>query len=105
MESTRAGELVSVATGGPWIDGIVCDVPSDAKVVVAVMDRARGPVLRTVRRTALSERADPGPDDQGLRLLVRRTHASARSGARSAAPGGSGRSGHARGASHRPTGK
>ena len=39
---------MKVATGGPQIDGIVFDVPSSSKVVVAVMDRDRGPVLRTV---------------------------------------------------------
>jgi hypothetical protein len=48
MESAAAGELVKVSTGGPPADGIVFDLPSARKVVVAVSDRARGPVLRTV---------------------------------------------------------
>jgi hypothetical protein len=105
MDELRAEDLVAVATGGPVIDGIVCDVPSDAKVVVAVMDRTRGPVLRTVARTALTERTEAGPDDRDLLLLVRRTPASARAGARGTGGGGQGRAGHTRAASHRPTGR
>jgi hypothetical protein len=101
-----AGELVKVATGGPQVDGIVFDIPSDAKVVVAMMDRRRGPVLRTVDRKALNERAEAGPDDRALLLLVRRT---SRAG-HGAAPGwdsaaGSGRAGHTRASRHRTTGK
>jgi hypothetical protein len=105
MDELRVGDLVTVATGGPEIDGIVCDVPSDAKVVVAVMDRTRGPILRTVARTALTERTEAGGDDRGLRLLVRRTPSSARAGAGRAGEGGRGRVGHTRPASHRPTGR
>ena len=105
MELIHVGDLVNVATGGPQIDGIVGDIPSDSKVVVAVMGTARGPVLRTVPRTALTERTEEGPDDRGLLLRIRRTHASARSGARQAAGGGPGRAGHTRAATHRPTGR
>jgi hypothetical protein len=105
MEQIRVGDLVRVATGGPQIDGIVGDIPSDSKVVVAVMDPARGPVLRTVRRTALTERTEAGPDDRSLLLRVRRTPVSARDGARQAARGGPGRAGHTRAATHRPTGR
>jgi hypothetical protein len=105
MEQPGAGDLVKVATAGPQIDGIVFDVPSASKVVVAVMDRGRGPVMRTVQRAALTDRAEAGPDDRALRLLVRRTpppvHAAAR--------GGSGtrqrHAGHTRTAMHRTTGK
>jgi hypothetical protein len=105
MDVLRVGDLVTVATGGPEIDGIVGDVPSNAKVVVAVMDRTRGPVLRTVARTALTERTEAGPDDRDLLLLVRRTPASARAGARGTGGRGQARVGHTRAASHRPTGR
>jgi hypothetical protein len=105
MEEMAAGDLVKVATAGPQIDGIVFDLPTASKVVVAVVDRSRGPVMRTVLRTALSERAEAGPDDRALQLLVRRTpHA-----AHAATRGGSGadqrRAGHKRAAMHRTTGK
>jgi hypothetical protein len=100
-----AGTLVKVATGGPEIDGIVFDVPSASKVVVAVRDRARGPVLRTVDRTALSERTEEGADDRALQLLVRRTAPASRGSARGGSPSGGGRAAHTRGAAHRPTGR
>ena len=105
MEPTSTGDLVTVTTRGPQIDGIVFDVPSASKVIVAVIDRARGPVMRTVPRTALTERAEAGADDRALELLVRRTVPAVRTGARGAATGGHGRAGHTRAAMHRTTGK
>jgi hypothetical protein len=105
MEPTSAGELVKVATGGPEIDGIVFDVPSSSKVVVAVMDRDRGPVLRTVHPETLTERTEAGPDDRALLLLIRRTPPAVRGAARSGNSGGQGRAGHKRAAMHRTTGK
>jgi len=106
MEPLRAGDLVTVATAGPQIDGIVFDVPSASKVVVALIDRRRGPVLRTVQRTALTDRAEPGPDDKALRQLMRRTAPAVHN---SAAGGRSGsglrRAGYARAATHRSTGR
>ena len=105
MEQIHAGDLVRVATSGPQIDGIVFDVPSASKVIVAVIDRARGPVMRTVPRTALTERAEAGADDRALELLVRRTVPAVRTGARGATTGGHGRAGHTRAAMHRTTGK
>src|ERR1700729_66837 len=48
MEPVSIGELVKVAGSGPEHDGIVFDTPSKSKVVVAVVDPGRGPVLRTV---------------------------------------------------------
>ena len=45
------------------IDGIVFDTPSNSKVVVAVMDPARGPVFRTVHPRILDEREQEGPGD------------------------------------------
>jgi hypothetical protein len=105
MEPTDTTELVTVATGGPEIDGILVDLPSAAKAVVAVMDRERGPVLRTVQRSAVTERTEAGPDDRALRLLVRRTPPAARGGGRGEAGGARGRAGHTRAAMHRPTGK
>ena len=49
MEQTHPGQLVRVNTDGPTLDGIVFDVPSHSKVIVAVVDRRRGPVFRVVR--------------------------------------------------------
>jgi hypothetical protein len=105
MEQTRTGDLVTVTTDGPKIDGIVFDVPSRAKVVVAVMDRDRGPVFRTVHPDVLAERAAEGSDDRALRMLIRRTPPPARGAARDGAGATHGRAGHSRGAMHRTTGK
>jgi hypothetical protein len=105
MESTSTGDLVRVATRGPQLDGIVFDVPSAAKAVVAVMDRERGPVLRTVERSALSERTEPGPDDAQLQLLIRRTPPAHRGGGGAGSGVGPGRAGAKRAAMHRTTGK
>jgi hypothetical protein len=105
MEQPGTGDLVTVSTGGPVIDGIVFDLPSDAKAVVAVMDRRRGPVLRTVERTRLAERTAAGPDDRALQLLVRRTPQPTRGAARGANGTGPGRAGHGRATMHRTTGK
>lgn len=96
---------MTVADDGPHVDGIVFDMPSRTKVVVAVVDRGRGPVFRTVRPDALALRAEGGPSDRALRLLIRRTPAPARGAARDGAGVGRGRAGHARGAMHRTTGK
>ncbi len=96
---------MTVAAGGPKLDGIVFDTPSRSKVVVAVADPSRGPVMRTFHPDALAERTAPGPSDQALRLLIRRTPAPARGGARGGSSGGQGRAGHTRGAVHRTTGR
>jgi hypothetical protein len=105
MDSPRVGELVRVAGDGPQLDAIVFDTPSGSKVVVAVMDPARGPGFRTVHPKSLTERTEEGPHDRALQLLMRRTaspvHGSVRGGAR----GGRGRPGHTRPAGHRTTGK
>jgi hypothetical protein len=105
MEPTNAGELVKVADGGPELDGIVFDIPSRTKVVVAVVDRKRGPGFRTVHPDALSERTEEGPDDRALHLLIRRTPATGRGGARGGTGAGPGNPGHKRAAMHRTTGK
>jgi hypothetical protein len=105
MEPTATTDQVTVETGHARIDGIVADMPSASKAVVAVMDRRRGPVLRTILRTALTEREDAGPDDRALRLLIRRTAPAARGSARGGPAVGNGRAGHTRAAMHRPTGK
>jgi hypothetical protein len=105
MEQTGANDLVKVATGGPEIDGIIFDELSAAKVVVAVMDRGRGPVLRTVARDALAERTEAGPDDRALQLLIRRTPPAVRGAARGGTGAGPGTAGHTRAAMHRTTGK
>jgi hypothetical protein len=105
MEQLGVGDLVTVETNGRRIDGIVCDLPSPAKAIAAVMDRRRGPVLRTVARTALAERTGPGADDPALQLLIRRTSPAMRGAATGAGNMGRGSSAHARGAAHRPTGR
>jgi hypothetical protein len=105
MEPIATGDLVKVTTGGPQIDGIVFDVLKGAKAVVAVIDRDRGPVMRTVDQKALTERSEAGPDDRALQLLVRRTPPNARGAARGGAGAGAGRAGHKRAAMHRTTGK
>ncbi len=105
MESTSTGALVTVAGDGPKLDGIVFDTPSRTKVVVAVVVPGRGPSFRTVHPDTLTERAEEGPSDRALRLLVRRTPPPARGGAGDGAGAGRGRAGHARGTMHRTTGK
>ena len=105
MESIGAGELVKVSGDGPELDGIVFDTPSNSKAIVAVVDRERGPVFRTVHPRTLTARAEESPDDRALRLLVRRTPPPVHGAARAGSAGGHGRTGHRRGAAHRPTGK
>lgn len=104
MEQTHAGVLVRVSGDGPDVDGIVFNSPSRLKVVVAVIDRGRGPVFRTVHPSALSERTEGGADDTALRSLIRRTPAPV-GGASRGGGGGRGRAGHARAVMHRTTGK
>lgn len=103
MEKIAIGDLVHVTSGGPALDGIVFDTPSRLKVVVAVVDPGRGPRFRTVQRETLTEREKEGSDDPALRLLIRRTQAPVRGGARGAVNVGKGAAGFTRGASHRST--
>jgi hypothetical protein len=106
MEQTRDLELVKVADRGRELDGIVFDAPSKSKVTVAIMDGARGPVFRTVHPDTLTERAEAGPDDRALSMLIRRTWQGGRGGsARGGAGATRGRDGHTRAAMHRTTGK
>ncbi|MFA9272056.1 MAG: hypothetical protein ACEQSX_15135 [Baekduiaceae bacterium] len=105
MEPMSVGALVNVATDGPVIDGIVFDRPSSSKVVVAVIDRTRGPVFRTVHPDALSERTTEGDADRALQLLIKRTAPAQRGAARGGAGVGRGHAGHTRAATHRTTGK
>lgn len=105
MELIKTGDLVKVATPGPQLDAIAFDVARSSKVVVAVMDRDRGPVLRSVDRTAVTERTDAGPDDAQLQLLIRRTPTVNRAAGHVGGGIGPGRAGHQRAATHRTTGK
>jgi hypothetical protein len=105
MESTQAGDLVRVATGGPELDGIVFATPSSSKAVVAVVDPVRGPMFRTVHPKALTERTEERPDDRALRALMRRTPSPIRGTERGGERGAHGRPGHMRAAGHRTTGK
>jgi hypothetical protein len=83
----------------------VFDTPSRSKVVVAVLDPDRGPLFRTVNPKELTERAEEGPNDRALQLLIRRTPPPVPGASRGASTGGRGRSGFRRGAMHRTTGK
>jgi hypothetical protein len=105
MATNAIGDLVTVQGSGPEIDGIVFDMPSRTKVVVAVVDPGRGPRFRTVNPRALSPREAEGSDDPALRSLIRRTPPPAHGVARDAGAGVYGRSGFKRGSTHRPTGK
>jgi hypothetical protein len=105
MEPPRAGDLVRVTNGGPVLDGIVFDTPSNAKVVVAVVDPGRGPAFRTVHPDTLSERAEEGPHDRALRFLLRRTPLPTPDATRGGGRAAHARAGHTRSATHRPTGK
>jgi hypothetical protein len=105
MEPTASGDLVKVAGVGPERDAIVFDTPSRSKVVVAVVDPRRGPVLRTVHPKALSDRTQAGPDDRALQLLIRRTPSPVRAAGGAGSAAGRGSPGHARAAMHRTTGK
>jgi hypothetical protein len=105
MKPPRAGELVTITAGSSRLDAIVFDTPSRSKVVVAVLDAARGPVMRTVHPDELSERTAEGSGDEALRRLARRTPPPVHGAARGGAGTGHGRSGHARAAAHRPTGR
>jgi len=99
------GELVSVAGAGPELDGIVFDIPSSSKVVVAVVDPKRGPVFRTVSPKVLTAREQEGPHDRALHQLIRRTPPPAHGATRAADASRGGRAGFKRGAMHRTTGK
>jgi hypothetical protein len=101
----EAGDLVTVADGRARLDGIVFDVPSRSKVVVAVVDPTRGPRFRTVNPSTLSERPEEGANDRALRLLIRRTGVPARASAVDAGSAGQRRAGYQRGAAHRSTGR
>ena len=96
---------MTVAGGGPKVDGIVFDTPSRTKVVVAVVDPAKGPVFRTVHPDALSERTEDRPADKVLALLIRRTPSPVRGSSRGGGEAERGRAGHTRAAMHRSTGK
>ena len=96
------GQLVTITGSG---DGIVFDVPSHTKAVVAVVDRTRGPVFRTVNPNALTAREDEGPGDHALRLLIRRTPRPTSGPARAATAGRRGAAGFTRGTAHRSTGR
>src|SRR4051794_15819006 len=104
-EPFSPNDLVAIDTGGPLLDAIVFDVPSHNKVVVAVVDPARGPVFRTVTPEELRERAEEGPHDKALQLLMRRTPARAHGKARGAKGGGHGRQGFSRATSPRKVGE
>lgn len=105
MDLSSPGELVTVDSGSAQRDGIVFDAPSRSKVVVAIVDPAKGPGFRTVHPRALTERSAEGPDDRVLNLLIRRTPSPVRAAAGSGTGGGRGHAGHTRGAAHRTTGR
>jgi hypothetical protein len=103
--SRQDPELVTVTDGGRPRDGIVFERPSPTKVVVAVIDRHRGPVFRTVHPSAVSQRAEPGDGDAALQLLIRRTPSARGRTDGGTAAGKGARAAHTRGAAHRSTGR
>src|SRR5436305_14659045 len=105
METPSVGGLVKVADGGRALDGIVFDTPSKSKAVVAVVQAGRGPVLRTVPATSLTERTEDSPDDRALRLLIRRTPPPAQGASPVGSKAGQAHSGHSRSTAHRTTGR
>jgi hypothetical protein len=105
MTSLREGELVTVAGERGERDGIVFDVPSKSKVIVAVPDAARGAVMRSFQPSALSARSEAGEHDEALRRLIRRTPSVGRGDPRGQNGPGQGSRGHTRSATHRPTGR
>ena len=105
MTSLREGELVTVADDRGDRDGIVFHVPSRSKVVVAVPDPERGPVMRTFNPRTLTARSEVGAHDEALRRLIRRTPAVRRGDPRGPNGPGNGPRGHTRSPAHRPTGK
>jgi hypothetical protein len=105
MEPPVVNQLVRFSSGGPPVDAIVVDVPSAHKAVVALVDAQRGPVLRTVNTTTLSEREEEGPQDGALHALIRRMPAAARGGRNGGGGVTQGRRGHGRSTMHRTTGK
>jgi hypothetical protein len=105
VETIGPGELVRVAGRGPDLDGIVFDIPSHSKVVVAVVEPGRGPTFRTVHPAALTQRAGEGADDRALRLLLGRTPSPVHDASRGGGRSGRGRPGHTRAPTHRTTGR
>ena len=96
---------MTVAREGGPVEGIVFDVASATKVLVAVLDPTRGPVLRSFHRGAITERTEAGPSDDALRALIRRTPSSRRGGRGGGGTGVQGRQAHTRAAAHRTTGR
>jgi hypothetical protein len=105
MKSIDIGDRVTITGVGTGIDGIVFDLPSRSKAVVAVVDPGRGPLFRTVDPKSLTERQQEGSQDQALRLLIRRTPSSKHGTARGGVTGRRASAGFTRGATHRPTGR
>ena len=103
LKTFREGQLVSVATEGGDLDGVVARVFSLVKIEVAVEQDGSAPVFRTAHPKTLTPRDEPGPADDALRSLIHRAAAAGHS----ASGGGSvrGRRAHTRGAAHRPTGR
>jgi len=105
MSLPQDAHLVTVTDGGRPRDGIIFDRLSPTKLVVAVMDRRRGPVFRTLAPSALSPRVEPSDDDVSLRRLIRRTPPPAGRRHGNSSAGQAARAAHTRGAAHRSTGR
>ena len=105
MSSLREGDLVTVAEERGERDGIVFQVPSRSKVIVAVPDAARGVVMRSFDARMLAPRTEAGAHDEALRRLVRRTPSGSRGDGGGANGPGGGARGHTRSPAHRATGR
>lgn len=105
MTSLRAGELVTVAAEHGERDGIVFQIPSRSKILVAVTDATRGAVMRSFHPDVVAARDDAGMYDEALRALIRRTPTGGGGAPRGSAGPGGGSRGHSRAPSHRTTGR
>jgi ribosomal protein S17 len=105
MSALRHGDLVTVTETGPAQPGIVFDVPSNLKVVVALRDPKRGPVFRTVHPRTITVREEAAGDDPLLQRLIRRTPVPSGKRVGGGQSGQAARAAHTRAAGHRTTGK
>ena len=103
LKTFHEGQLVTVASDGAELDGVVVHVPSLVKVEVAVEDTGDGPVFRMVHPKVVRPREEEREGDEALRRLIRRNGRAGRGGG---PRGGAGvRRAHTRAAGHRTADK
>ena len=102
MKPLHEGQLVKVTENGTAVDGIVFQVESVLKAIVAVPDEEHGAAFRTVHRSTIKER-QPGEHDDALRKAIKKSQ-SLGHGPRGSGPS-RGLRGHTGAAGHRTTSK